>query len=236
MESETDPNDMKSGGFHRACRWDFDSSGRQDLIAGTDKGLLYLLIEERPLGTGGACKYKSVGPLKDSEGKVIKVHNRACAGGIDLNGDGREDLVVGGVSYQKGIESDPNPGGGFYYLLNTGLDQDRLPVLTPMRPLPVQGHEFDFYVNSHVQIQAGVFDFMDVGTKQLVLAAQRDHFQGRIFEPCGHGGNIGVRYTGVMLPRLSIDDRLLDIDGDGKLEFVFGGGEQGEAYHQKISR
>lgn len=236
MESETDPNDMKSGGFHRACRWDFDGSGRQHLIAGTDKGLLYLLIEEHHLGTGGEYKYKSVGPLKDSEGNVIKVHNRACAGGIDLNGDGREDLVVGGVSYQKGIETDPNPGGGFYYLLNKGLDKDGLPVLSPMAPLPVRGHEFDFYVNSHVHIQAGIFDFMGVGTKQIVLAAQRDSFPGRIFEPCTDEEGICVRYTGVMLPRLSIDDRLLDIDGDGKLEFVFSGGEQGVAYYQKIER
>ena len=234
MESETDPNDQKSGGFHRACRWDFDGSERQHLIVGTDRGLLYLLVEECPLGTGGDYRYKSAGPLKDSEGKVIKVHNRACAGGIDLNGDGSEDLVVGGVSYQKGIETDPNPGGGFYYLLNTGLDQDGLPVLAPMRPLPVQGHEFDFYVNSHVQIQTGVFDFTGVGTKQLLLAVQRDGFQGMIFEPCSDGEDICVRYTGVMLPKLSIDDRLLDIDADGRLEFVFGGGEQGVAYYRKI--
>jgi len=54
------------------------------------------------------------------------------AGSIDINRDGREDLLVGGISYQMGIKSDPDPGGGLYYLLNKGTGPDGNPILLPL--------------------------------------------------------------------------------------------------------
>lgn len=229
-EGETDPQGGKDWGFHRASRWDFDGSGRQHLIVGTDKGLLYLLIEEEKLGSNGEFRYWSVGPLKDTEGDIIKIHNRACAAGIDLNGNGKEDLVVGGVTYQLGFETDPDPGGGFYYLLHRGLDERGIPKLEKAKPLKIKGHEFDIYTNSHVHLKALQL-FEDDG-RQIILAAQRDGFKARIFRPVV--GEIGLEYTGKMIEKLSIEDNLLDIDGDGQVEFVFGGGEVGVAHYREL--
>ena len=229
-EGETDPQGGKDWGFHRASRWDFDGSGRQHLIVGTDKGLLYLLIEEEKLGTGGEFKYKSVGPLKDTEGDVIKIHNRACAAGIDLNGNGTEDLVVGGVTYQLGSVTDPNPGGGFYYLLHKGLDERGIPKLEKAKSLKIRGHEFDIYTNSHVHLKA--LQLFEGEGRQIILAAQRDGFKARIFKPIP--GETGLEYTGRMIEKLSVEDNLVDINGDGQLEFVFGGGEEGVAYYREL--
>ena len=153
VEAETDPNAWKVWGYHRAARWDFDGSGRQHLIVGTDKGLLYLLMEDEHTMEAPTIKFRSVGPLKDSSGRVIRIHNCAMAGGIDLDGDGREDLIVGGIPYQMGTKTDPSPSGGFYYLINKGLDKDGLPILEPMKPLPIEGYRFETPKNTHVQIQ-----------------------------------------------------------------------------------
>jgi len=127
VEGGTDPAGGKGWGFHRAIKWDFDASGKQHLIIGTDKGLLYLLIDDGCSVDTGYFKYRSVGPLIDIYGNVIKIHNRACPAVLDLNGDGKEDLLVGGASYQRGIETDPCPGGGVYCLINKGIGKDAYP-------------------------------------------------------------------------------------------------------------
>jgi hypothetical protein len=226
-EGETDPQLGKDWGFNRAARWDFDGSGRQHLIVGTDKGYLYLLIEEQKLGTDGEFIYRSAGPLKDTDGDVIKLHNRACAAGVDLDGDGREDLIAGGVTYQLGSETDPCPGGGFYYLHNAGTDKDGIPMLEKARVLRIDGHAFEIKVNTHVHIKA--LDRNEGGEKQIVIAVQSDDFKARIFGKIP--GETGLVYTGRMIERMSIEQNLLDIDGDGHPEMVFGGGEEGAAYY-----
>lgn len=228
LEGETDPTAREAYGFNRASRWDFDRSGRQHFIVGTDKGLLYLLIEESDLGEN--FTFKSIGPLKDRTGQVIRVHNRSCACGVDLDGDGLEDLVVGGISYQLGIQSDPSPGGGFYYLLNRGLDENGVPILDALRELPIEGHEFHCKINSHVHLQS--VDIDRDGEKEIILSNQNDQFKGRIFKVLPD--RPGVRYTGTYVERLSIEENLLDIDGDGLPEHVFGGGEEGIVQYRKL--
>lgn len=231
LEGETDPQGGQDWGFHRTFRWDFDGSGRQHLIVGTDKGLLYLLIEQEDLGTGGCYRFRSVGPLRDRCGEVIRIHSRACAGGIDLDGDGREDLVVGGVSYQLGVETDPTPGGGFYRLMNRGLDPNGLPILDPAEPLCIIGFDYEYKLNTHVHLHA--MDVDQDGRKELILVNQTDAMRGRLFKVNPDGS--GVYYMDRYVQRLSIEENLLDLDDDGELEQVFGGGEIGVAHYCKIT-
>jgi hypothetical protein len=231
VEGETDPQGGKDWGFNRASGWNYDNSSGGHLIVGTDKGLLYLLRKEAAPDGNDAFFYRSFGPLKDCNGSIIKVHNRTCAAGIDLNGNGHEDLIVGGASYQTGIKTDPNPGGGIYYLMNEGCDENGLPVLQPLRELEIDGHTFIIKTNHHVQIQA--IDLDNDGEKEVVIACPHDEYKGMIFKAAK--GAVRLVYTGKYLPRLSIEEWLLDIDGDGQLEMVFAGGENGVGYYSKLS-
>lgn len=221
VEGGTDHVAAEKWGFHRAALWDYDGSGRQHLIVGTDKGLLYLLCEKRPLGTGGRFEFRSYGPLRDTAGNVIRVHNRVAAAPIDVDRDGSMDLILAGASYQMGIERDPNPGGGIYYALNRGFQPDGTPLLDPARPLETIGHAHQFSLNTHAQLQS--LDLLGNGECLLVIATQDDGFRGYVYRPAQ--GRLAVEFTGMTLPGLSIEERLLDLDGDGDWEFVRSGGE-----------
>lgn len=225
-DSQTDPNaDMT---VHRLVKWNFDNSGRQHLIVGNDGGLLYLLIEEEDLGTDGKYQFRSVGPLRDTDGHVIKIHNRVCPAAIDLTSDGREDILVCGASYQMGIALDPNPGGGMYYLLNEGLDDQGLPRLSPPRQMYADGKPVHFKINHNVRIQALDIDGDDC--KEVIV----------------HPGNVeeGIVYK-VIRDAIALKDTcirvpyyrrsyLMDIDGDGKLDLVEGGDEHCLGFYRKI--
>jgi hypothetical protein len=222
VEGGTDHVHAEKWGFHRAARWDYDGSHRQHLIVSTDKGLLYLLREERPLGTAGRFEFRSYGPLKDTAGNVIQVHNRVAAAPLDLDGDCRLDLVLAGASYQMGIERDPKPGTGIYYALNRGCQPDGTPLLDPIRPLEIIGRTPRLSLNTHAQLQS--LDLLGNGERLLVIATQDDDwFRGHVYRPAK--GRLAVEYTGLTLPNLSIEERLLDLDGDGKWEYVRSGGE-----------
>ncbi|MDF2719396.1 MAG: hypothetical protein K0R28_6321, partial [Paenibacillus sp.] len=200
MQGETDPQASPDSGFHQIAKWDFDGSGRQHLIAGSDKGLLYLLIDEGNAVSGGTFKFCSAGPLKDCDGNVIKIHNRTCPAAVDMDGDGLEDLIVGGATYQLGFKTDPNPGAGLYYLLNKGVGPDGLPILETVGTLPIAGHDLRVVTNRMIEVHA-----VD-----------------------------GLHYTGKIVPGMSLLKRLLDLDGDGRPELVYAGGEPGIAYYRKM--
>lgn len=231
MEGETDGQEGAESGFHQLTRWDFDGSGRQHLLAGSDKGLLYLLmdVDEGSVGENGKFRFRSVGPLKDSAGAVIRIHNRVCPAAVDLDGDGLEDLIVGGATYQGGFKTDPNPGAGIYYLLNKGLDAEGIPILDPVRSMPIADHELLMSTNRMIEIQA--VDLNGDGRKEVIVMSGADRQTARVFETSSHP--VGLRYTGQIVPGMGLLKRLLDLDGDGKLELVFAGGEPGVASYRK---
>ncbi|MEX0643071.1 MAG: hypothetical protein WD468_10245, partial [Pirellulales bacterium] len=232
VPAETDPTDTQWG-FHRSALWDFDNSDKQHLIVGTDCGNLYLLRQDKPLGADDRFEFTSFGPLADSTGKVIKVHNRVVAGPIDLNGDGRLDLVLGGISYQLGVHTDPTPGGGVYYALNRGVDAKGAPILDPVLPLEMVGHEHSKDINQHFQVQ--VLDLMGNG-KPVVVVASLKHgpsaMRGHVYRPAED--RIALEPTGLVLPTINIEERLLDLDGDGIWEYVKSGSESLIGSYQKV--
>lgn len=231
VPGETDPQYSPAWGYHRISGWDFNGSGRQHLVAATDKGHLYLLEDDPALKKQDQFMYRSAGPLRDSTGKVIRVHNRAIAVAADLNDDGIDDLIVGGISYQLGIKSDPEPGGGIFYMLNLGTDTLGIPLLTPPLPLDV-GHDFKPRINSHMSLQ--MFDLDHDGFKEMILSLQDKGWNGRIYSKVP--GKTAFAYTGRQIPMESIVEQLIDIDGDGQCEIVRPGDETGVGYYRRLIR
>jgi hypothetical protein len=233
VEGVTDPQGGREFyGFNRAYFWDPDGRGGQDLVVGTDKGLLYLLRVSETSDAAAPFAFDPRGPLRDREGRALKCYNRACACGADLDGDGREDLVVGGVSYQLGIAEEPVPGGGVFRIMNFGEGPDGVPRLGEMTPLPLSGIDVPFRINTHVQLFAADLD--GDGRKEIVIASQEDGFKGRIFRVDRE--NARLAYTGETMAPISIEENLLDLDGDGSFEWVFGGGESGVAHYWRTER
>jgi hypothetical protein len=230
-EGETDPQGSPEWGYHRITRWDFNRSGRNHLIAATDKGLLYLLKDDPALAKPGKFIFRSSGPLKDTDGNVIRIHNRAVAGSIDINNDGREDLLVGGISYQLGIKTDPSPGGGVFYILNMGIDFSGLPILSPPQPVDL-GPDFKPRINSHIGLQ--VIDIDNDGEKEVIIGLQDPGWDGRIYHKLNN--KIGLYYTGWRVPVKPINEQVLDIDGDSCFELVRPGGETGVGNYWKLEK
>ncbi|MCL2517032.1 MAG: hypothetical protein FWF15_00585 [Oscillospiraceae bacterium] len=229
-KGETDPQGLENWGFHRSAIWNWDGSGKNHIIIGTDTGNLLLVTDIGEYFTTGLCKLSDY--LKDSEDNVIKLHNRSKAIAFDLDGDGREDLIVGGQSYQLGVPKDPCPGSEFVAFLNRGADENGLPILEKI-PLILHGHEYITSTNKHVHLFTEDID--EDGETEVILVDQRnDNMVGRIFKKVPD--KTELYYTGSYIEYFSIDDSLMDIDGDGKLEIVFGGGETGFVQYYKIEK
>ncbi|MBL8852170.1 MAG: hypothetical protein JNG89_21030 [Planctomycetaceae bacterium] len=219
VDGETDAQHVEKWGFHRAALWDYDDSGRQHLVVGTDKGWLYLLRSETSPGTDGRFEFRSFGPLKDSSGNVIRIHHRVVAAPLDLNDDGRLDLVLAGATYGTG---DPHPGSGIYHVINHGEHADHTPILSPATPLETHGHSHPDFRGLHGQLQS--LDLFGNGERLLVISTQQgDDFHGYVYRPAKDG--IALEHTGDVLPPISIEERLLDLDADGQWEYIRSGGE-----------
>jgi hypothetical protein len=232
IPGETDNKAAGAWGFDRVSRWRHRAgSSGQDLILGSDAGNLYLLLASPESARTG--QFRSIGPLRDSQGTVIKIHNRVVAAGISLTGTGAEDLVLAGASYQMGIARDPHPGAGLFLVRNLGTEADgETPRLAAPVPLVVEGLPCAVQMNQNLQLEA--LDIDGDGITEVIIALPSDRFVGRICKPNATGD--GLVYTGESLPRLGLQERIIDIDGDGELEYVFSGGETGLGYYAKLLR
>ena len=219
VDGDTDMQHMTKWGFHRAALWDYDGSGRQHLIVGTDKVWLYLLRQEKTLGENDRFEFRSFGPLKDTAGKTIRAHHRAVAAPLDLDGDGRLDLVLTGATYGA---NDPNPGSGIYFVRNEGEASDHAPIVSPLKSFETIGHTHPDFKHHHGQLQS---TYLPGNNERVVIVSTQlgDNFQGYVYRPAKN--RIALEHTGLVLPPISIEERLLDLDGDGDLEFVRSGGE-----------
>jgi hypothetical protein len=233
IPGETDNKAAGAWGFDRVTLWRHRSEGADlDMIVGSDAGNLYLLLARPDSPRTGV--YRSVGPLRDTSGKVFKIHNRVVAVGVDLRGNGYEDLVLAASSYQMGIASDPDPGAGLFYIENLGPPwrDDGSPRLAAARPLQIEGLDISVEMNQNLQLQS--VDVDGDGAKEVVVALPADDRVGRICKANSTGD--GLVYTGRYFPRFVLQARFLDIDGDGELEHLFSGGEVGQGYYAKLIR
>ena len=67
----------------------------------------------------------------------------------------------------------------------------------------------------------------------MIVALPTDSFVGRICRANAAGD--GLIYTGDFLPRVGLQDRILDVDGDGRPEYLFSGGESGLGYYAALT-
>ena len=165
---------------------------------------------------------------------MIKVHNRASPICIDINGNGRLDLLVGGASYQEGVRTDPHIGGDIQIFENIGIDTNGDPILAPGSIFEVDGKPFVFDINLNCVLQKGDID--RDGKEEIVVWV-------------GSGGGFGtrvIRNVGTVdKPRWSLAEEiegavlrgLADVNGDGWPDAVFGGGSRGRTvYRLNINR
>lgn len=103
-------------------------------------------------------------------------------------------------------------------------------MLTDLKLLKVIDYDFNIKINSYIHLQS--FDIDNDGEKEIIIANQDDGFKGRIFKACKDG--IAIKYTGSYIEKITIEEILIDIDGDVKPELLFGGGEIGVAYYCKL--
>ena len=150
---------------------------------------------------------------------MIRVHHRVVAAPLDLDGDNRLDLVLAGATYGRG---DPSPGSGIYYAQNMGMSEDRTPLLSPVQRLETIGHVHPDFINLHAQLQS--LDLLRNGERLLIAGTQQgDNFRSYVYQPATD--RIALEHTGMILPPISIEERLLDLDNDGQWEYIRSGGE-----------
>ena len=231
---ECDPNKRREGGLSRPDLVDWNNDGVLDLIVGADTGHVYYYQGIAEPGKRIPKHFRSKGQLKDSTGKVIKVHNRASPICYDINGNGRLDLLVGGASYQEGVRTDPHVGGDIQVFENTGMDENGDPILAPGYILEVDGKPFVFDINRNCVLQKGDID--RDGIEEIVVWV-------------GSGGGLGTRVIrnagSATEPRWTLAEEiegtvlrgLTDVNGDGWPDAVFGGGSRGQSvYRPNIER
>lgn len=114
-----------------------------------------------------------------------------------------------------------SPGGGVYYALNRGADLKGVPILDPVRPLEMVGFEHSKSVNMHYQTQT--LDLMGDGKPVVNIASQKGKMAGHAYRPATN--RIALEPTGLVLREFSIEERLLDLDNDGRYEYVRSGSE-----------
>jgi hypothetical protein len=159
---------------------------------------------------------------------VIRIHHRVIAAPLDLNADGHLDLVLAGATYGAG---DPHPGSGIVYVLNRGEQADHTPILSPAVPLATRGHTHPDFTNLHGQVQS--LDLHNNGERVVVISTQQeDNFRGYVYRTANDG--IALEHTGDVLPPISIEERLLDLDADGQWEYIRSGGESLIAKYAKL--
>ncbi len=71
--------------------------------------------------------------------------------------------------------------------------------------------------------------------KEVIIACPQDKYRGYLFKAAKGAVRLVYTYTGKYLLRLTIEEWLLDIDGNGQLDMVFDGGENGVGYYRKLS-
>lgn len=113
---------------------DWNSDGLLDVLCGETAGTIFLMINE---GTLGAPLFNSYSKLMVG-GSTLDVGNRSSPTVVDLNRDGKKDLISG------------ESGGTIYYFENTGTDTD--PVFRSYSKLAVDGQIIDVGYDPHPDV------------------------------------------------------------------------------------
>ena len=221
VPGETDPTAREAGGFTRGIACDWNRDGIPDLLVGADTGHIWYLrgLAKEP-GEARRAHFYNEGRLQTASGKLIKVHNRVSPAVLDVDGDGDQDLLAAGSSYQLGVQTDPTPGGDVQFFETTGASPRGEPILADPVVWTVDGKPFTVGINQNFVLSAGDVD--GDGVAELALWPVAGAM--RLVRNLGSPGKPDWR-LGAELPGGFSFGYLGDLNGDGFADGINGGGE-----------
>jgi len=131
---------------------DWDNDGRFDLVVGGLDGRIRVLLDKALTGTPD---FRTADVLASGAGDLLVPSGRASVAVVDLDGDGRKDLVVG------------NTDGQVLFYANSGTDAQ--PVFGEVQALLADGLAID--LDGTPRSRPFVGDFNDDGRLDLVVGA-----------------------------------------------------------------
>ena len=152
---------------------------------------------------------------------MIRIHHRAVAAPIRSGWRRPSRFGAGGGDLWDG--EDPNPGSGIYFVRNGGAAW-RITARAVAGPATGDDRAHRIRTSNTRTPNCRRWTCSGNGEKLLVVGTQLgDGFRGYVYRPAKN--RIALEHTGMVLPPISIEERLLDLDGDGQWEYVRSGGE-----------
>ncbi len=200
---------------------DLDGDGDADMIVGSDQGRIHFF--KNIAGPGNPAQFVlSMPNLKNTANHIIDVGYTAAPQIIDIDGDGKKDLVIGGNN------------GKLLYLHHTGTGTETVPLFDSVTNF--FGHVnvkqlYQLNGNSYPCLfKEGTVTKMLVGeeTGNLYLY---DSIDGNL---SGTFHEVDKKYRGIFQGARTAPN-VADIDNDGLLDMVLGNYEGGVTYYKGSS-
>jgi hypothetical protein len=147
------------------CVVDWNNDGKLDLVLGSNHGVAQLFLNT---GTRSAYRFDAAVELTDRAGEPIGVkHGRQQIRVLDLDGDGKKDLVTCGWNV--------DPDGELFFLYKN-IGTDEAPAFEPPETLSYQDGSEVRTRKKHCNARFTIHDVNADGILDLIFVDYRDHY------------------------------------------------------------